>query len=131
MDDPSRAAIESTATEVVDSVVKVHRSLGPGLLESAYQACLSHELAARGHKVQTELILPIHYEGQTIDRGYRLDMLINDHVLVENKSVSTLTDTHHAQIITYLKLSELRLGLLINWNVRLVKDGIKRVALFL
>ncbi len=131
MNDPSRAAIESTATEVVDSVVKVHRSLGPGLLESAYQACLSHELTARGHKVQTELILPIHYEGQTIDRGYRLDMLINDHVLVENKSVSTLTDTHHAQIITYLKLSELRLGLLINWNVRLVKDGIKRVALFL
>ena len=131
MEDESRAAIESTATEVVDSVVKVHRSLGPGLLESAYQACLCHELRARGHKVQNELILPIHYEGQTIDRGYRLDMLINDHVLVENKSVSTLTDTHHAQIITYLKLSELRLGLLINWNVKLAKDGIKRVALLL
>jgi GxxExxY protein len=131
MPEVSRGEIERTASEVVDSIIKVHRSLGPGLLESAYQACLAHELTSRGHRVTTEVILPIEYEGMTIDRGYRLDMLINDQVLVENKSVSALTNTHHAQVITYLKLSGLKLGLLVNWNVVLVKNGIKRVALAL
>ena len=131
MSEDLRTAIENTATEVVDSIIKVHRSLGPGLLESAYQACLAHELASRGHTVQTEVILPINYEGMNIDRGYRLDMLINDQILIENKSVSALTNTHHAQVITYLKLSGLKLGLLVNWNVALVKNGIRRVALAL
>lgn len=81
--------------------------------------------------MRTEVILPIHYDGLTIDRGYRLDMLVNNHVLVENKAVSTLTDTHHAQVITYLKLAGLKLGLLVNWNVSLAKHGIKRVAMAL
>lgn len=120
--------VERTAADLVDSAVKVHRSLGPGLLESAYQACLAHEMTARGHSVKTEVILPISYEGLSIDRGYRLDMLINDHLLVENKSVSALTDIHKAQLITYLKLSGLKLGFLVNWNVALIKNGIKRIA---
>lgn len=126
-----RADIERTAADLVDSAIKVHRSLGPGLLESAYQACLAHEMSTRGHSVRTEVILPIKYDGIDIDRGYRIDMLINDHLLVENKSVSTLTDTHRAQVITYLKLSRLQLGFLLNWNVALIKNGIKRIALSL
>ena len=125
----SKDAIEQSATEAIDGIIKVHRTLGPGLLESAYQACLAHELSGRGLQVQSEVILPIKYESATIDKGFRLDMLVNDHLLIENKAVSALTDTHHAQVITYLKLSGIRLGLLVNWNVKLVKDGIKRIVL--
>ena len=125
----SKDAIEQTANIAIDSVLKVHRALGPGLLESAYQACLAHELTNRGQKVQTEIILPIQYENVTIDKGFRMDMVVNEHLLIENKSVSKLTDTHQAQVITYLKLSDLRLGLLVNWNTRLVRDGIKRIVM--
>ncbi len=127
----SRVDIESTATEAIDSIIKVHRLSGPGLLESAYQACLAHELANRGLLVKTEVILPIQYEGASIERGFRLDMTVNDQILIENKSVTALTEIHHAQVITYLKLSGIRLGLLVNWNVKLAKDGIKRVAMAL
>jgi GxxExxY protein len=123
-----RVNLEKTAADLVDSAVKVHRKLGPGLLESAYQGCLTYEMTSRGHQVRTEVILPVEYESIHIDRGYRIDMLINDHLMVENKSVSALTDIHKAQVITYLKLSGLKLGFLINWNVTLIKHGIKRVA---
>ncbi len=128
MADDSRLSSERTAADLVDSAVKVHRALGPGLLESAYQGCLAHEMTERGYSVQTEIILPVDYEGIQIDRGYRIDMLVNDHLIVENKSVSALTDVHKAQVITYLKLSGLQLGFLINWNVTLIKHGIQRVA---
>ncbi len=119
--------VEEIAHEIVDSVIKVHRALGPGLLESAYQKCLAYELRKRGLRVECEVGLPITYDGHTIDVGYRIDMLVEECVLIENKSVDHLLPIHHAQVLTYLKLRGLRLGLLINWNVRLAKEGIKRI----
>ena len=119
--------IEAIAHEVVDSAVKIHRALGPGLLESAYQKCLTYELRQRGLQVDCEVTLPIVYDGQTIDVGYRIDMLVEGCVVVENKAADQLLPIHQAQLLTYLKLRQLKLGLLINWNVRLIKDGIKRI----
>lgn len=118
--------IESIATDVVDCAIKVHRELGPGLLESAYQHCHAHELRKRGRKVTIEVILPLKYDGEKIDVGYRLDMLVDDLVIVENKTVDALMPIHEAQLLTYLKLSGCHLGFLLNWNVRLMKNGIRR-----
>ncbi|RFF27695.1 MULTISPECIES: GxxExxY protein [unclassified Wenzhouxiangella] len=123
-----RSEIEETASGVIDAIVHVHRSLGPGLLESAYQACLYHELAKRGFQLQVEQPIPIEYDGIKIDNGFRADMIVNGHLLIENKAVSSLNEVHQAQVITYLKLAELKLGLLVNWNVRLIKEGIRRIA---
>lgn len=120
--------IEATATEVVDAMIKVHRALGPGLLESAYQACLTHELQKRGFGVECEVTVPISYEGQLIDHGFRADMIVNRCLLIENKAVASLLPVHKTQVFTYLKLTGLRLGLLANWNSRLIKDGICRVV---
>jgi GxxExxY protein len=120
--------IEAIATDIVDSVIKVHRALGPGLLESAYQYCLSFELRKRNHHVLTEVTLPIQYEDQQIDAGYRIDMLIDNLVIIENKVVDSLQPIHDAQILTYLKLKNYHLGFLLNWNVRLMKNGIRRVV---
>ena len=120
--------IEVIAHDIVDCAVKVHQALGPGLLESAYQYCLAYELKKRGRRVHTEVTLPIVYEGEKIDAGYRIDMLIDDLVIVENKAVETLLSIHEAQLITYLKLRNLHLGFLLNWNVKLMKYGVKRVV---
>jgi GxxExxY protein len=120
--------LESTATQIVDSAIKVHRSLGPGLLESTYQVCLAHELMKRGLKVQCEVLLPVQYDNQHIDVGYRIDMLVNDVIIIENKAVQETLPIHEAQLITYLKLSGCRIGFLLNWNVQLMKDGITRKA---
>ena len=122
------ADIEAVAKDVVDAAIKVHKALGPGLLESAYQHCHAFELRQRGRKVLTELVLPILYEGQQIEAGYRIDMLVDDLVIVENKVVETLLPLHDAQLITYLKLKGCHLGFLLNWNVSLMKNGIKRVV---
>jgi len=121
--------IESVAQDLVDAAIQVHRTLGPGLLESAYQACLAHDLTKRGRRVECELPLPLEYDGVRIDAGYRLDMRVDGLVLVENKVVETLLPVHQAQLITYLKLTGLSLGFLINWNVTLLRDGIKHVVL--
>lgn len=120
--------VEDIAREIVDSAVKIHRALGPGLLESAYQRCLAYELQKRGLQVETEIYLPVIYDGQQIDASYRLDMLVEDVVIIENKAVEKLLPIHKAQILTYLKLRQLWLGFLINWNVRLIKHGINRVV---
>ncbi len=120
--------IEEIGKQIVDSAVKVHRALGPGLLESAYQFCLTHELRKRGLDVQTEVPQPVIYDGQRLDVGYRLDMLVEGAVLIENKAVETLLPIHEAQLLTYLRLRNCRLGYLINWNVPLIKDGIKRMV---
>lgn len=125
----TREAIEATAKTVIDAIIHVHSVLGPGLLETTYQACLAHELTSRGLHVATECLLPIEYEGIVIDNGFRADMIVNDHLLIENKLVRTLNEVHKAQVITYLKVSGYRLGLLVNWNVKLAKDGIKRIAM--
>lgn len=124
----TKEQLEVMAQVVVDSIVKVHRALGPGLLESAYQACLAHELRKRGIAVETEVPQPVEYDGVRIDAGYRLDMLVEQEIIMENKSVQALAPIHEAQLLTYLKLSGRRLGFLINWNVPLVKDGIKRMV---
>jgi GxxExxY protein len=120
--------IEATATDIVDAAIKVHCTLGPGLLESAYQTCLAFELRKRGRKVLTELTLPITYEEQQIDAGYRIDMLVDDLVIVENKVVETLLPIHEAQLLTYLKLKDCHLGFLLNWNVKLMRYGIRRIV---
>jgi len=120
--------IEEIAKIIVDSIVKVHRTLGPGLLESAYQSCLAYELRKRGLRVECEVTLPIKYDGQNIDAGFRIDMLVENQIIIENKSVDQLLPVHEAQLLTYLKLRDCRLGFLINWNTKLVKDGIKRMV---
>jgi len=122
------ADIEAVAKDIVDAAIKVHKALGPGLLESAYQHCHAYELCQRGRKVLTEVVLPILYEGQQIEAGYRIDMLVDDQVIVENKVVEALLPLHNAQLITYLKLKGCHLGFLLNWNVFLMKNGIKRVV---
>ena len=120
--------IEAVAKDIVDAAFKVHKEFGPGLLESAYQQCHAYELRKRGRKVLNEVILPIIYDGHKIDAGYRIDMIVDDLIIVENKTVETILPIHTAQLITYLKLKDCRLGFLINWNVKLIKNGIVRVA---
>jgi GxxExxY protein len=120
--------IESIATQIVDAAVKVHKALGPGLLESAYQACLAYELRNRSLRVECELIQPIEYNGLQIDAGYRVDMLVEDCIIIENKCMEKILPIHMAQILTYLKLRDCQLGFIINWHAPLIKDGIKRVV---
>jgi len=120
--------IDHIASEIVDSAFKVHKELGPGLLESAYEACLEHELKKRGFQVERQKPQPVHYDSIIIDVGYRLDLLVNDLVIIELKAVTELAPIHHAQLTTYLKLSHKTLGLLINFNVSLIKNGIRRIA---
>jgi GxxExxY protein len=124
----TKEEIEAVAKQLVDAILTVHRELGPGLLESTYQACLAHELRTRGIEVCCELKLPVKYRGIEIDAGYRIDMLLADCIIIENKSVQELAPIHEAQLITHLKLSGRRLGFLVNWNVPLIKDGIKRMV---
>ena len=120
--------IEEVGRCIVSSAVKVHRALGPGLLESAYQKCLAYELRDKGLTVECELLLPIRYETVEIDAGYRIDMLVEKQVIIENKTVEKLLPIHEAQLLTYLKLKGVKLGFLLNWNVVLMKHGIKRMV---
>ena len=113
----------TVAKDIVDAAIKVHRALGPGLLESAYQACLAHELRRRQRRVECEVALPLQFEGVLIEVGYRIDMRVDQLVLAENKTVEKILPIHLAQLLTYLKLSGLSLGLIINWNVILLRDG--------
>jgi GxxExxY protein len=121
--------VEALARTVIDAGLKVHRSLGPGLLESAYEHCLAHELQARGLSLKRQLALPIVYEGLTLDAGYRLDLLVEDTIVVEVKTVEALTRLHEAQLLTYLRLSGRRLGYLMNFNVTLFKQGLRRLLI--
>ena len=121
-------AIDSIASQIVDSAFKIHNELGPGLLESAYEACLEHELTKRGFSVERQKPQPVTYDGIVIDAGYRIDLLVNDQVIIELKAVTELAPIHQAQLTTYLKLSRKSLGLLINFNVPLIKNGIRRIA---
>ena len=107
---------------------KVHSALGPGLLESVYEVALAHELNKLGYDVKTQVGLSMEYDDIKMDIGFRLDILVNDLVIVELKSVDTLTDLHHKQLLTYLKLSNKKLGLLINFNAILLKDSISRIV---
>lgn len=112
--------------EIIGKSLTVHRKLGPGLLESAYQECLCHELRKSGLLVKKEVPLPIVYDDVKLDHGYRLDILVEDKVVLELKTVEALTEVHQAQILTYLKLGNFPIGYLLNFNVKLLKNGIKR-----
>ncbi len=113
---------------VIGCTIKVHKTLGPGLLESAYQACLYYEIVKSGLSVEKEKPLPLVYGEVTLDCGYRMDLVIEKRIVVEIKSVYALTDIHLAQELTYLKLNNYRLGLLINFHVLKLKDGVKRIV---
>jgi len=115
-------------TIIVDCAFQVHQTLGPGLLESTYEACLVYELQQAGLKAEAQKALPVVYKDVTLDVGYRVDILVEDKVIIENKSVAELNDVHTAQILSYLKLSGCKLGYLINFNVSLIKYGINRLV---
>jgi GxxExxY protein len=116
------------AKEIVDAAFRIHTTLGPGLLESVYNTVLAHELSRRGlHTVQQQPI-PVVYENMRIDAGYRADLVVEDKVIVEIKSVEVIAPVHKKQLLTYLRLADKRLGLLINFNVALIKDGITRIV---
>ena len=118
--------INAITEAIIGAAMKVHSALGPGLLEIAYEACLAYELRKNGFEVRTEVELPVVYEGVRIDLGYRIDLLVNDLVIVELKCVEKIASVHEAQIISYLRLSKKNVGLLINFHVRHLRDGIKR-----
>ena len=120
--------INQVSGEIVNAAMKIHSALGPGLLENAYKNCLAYELRKRGLKVEIEIGLPLFYESVKMDVGYRVDMLVEDSVIVELKAVEALSEVHRAQLLCYLKLSGKKLGLLINFNVLHLRDGIKRMA---
>ena len=121
--------IESLARVVVDAGLKVHKALGPGLLESAYEHCLAYELNARSVPVRRQVALPVVYDGVALEAGFRIDLLVADQIIIEVKAVEALSSLHEAQLLTYLKLSRLRLGFLMNFNVVLFRDGLKRRVL--
>ena len=120
--------INKITEAIIGAAIEVHRTLGPGLLESAYEACLVFELIQRGFQVERQKALPLIYKGMNVDAGYRLDLLVNGLVIVEIKAVEKLAPIHTAQLLSYLRLSECKIGLLINFNVKLLKHGIKRLA---
>jgi GxxExxY protein len=113
---------------IVDAAFKVHRVLGPGLFESVYETVLAHEIVKRGLAVERQKVIPIIYEGLVLDEGFRADLVIDDRIIVELKSVETVSPVHKKQLLTYLRLADKRLGLLINFGANLIKDGIFRVV---
>lgn len=121
--------IERVATEIVDSAYKVHRELGPGLLESIYETCLAYELTKRGLRVERQVQSPVIYDGVKLDAGLRIDLLVEGLVIVENKAVEKMIPLFEAQVLTYLKLTQKRLGLLINFNVAVFTEAVKRIIL--
>ena len=120
--------MDRLAKQVVDAAFKLHKTLGPGLLESVYETFFFHELKLRGLKVEKQVALPLTYEGLTLDGGLRLDLLVEKRLIVEVKAVEAILPVHRVQLTTYLKLSGRKLGLLINFNVPIIKYGIKRVV---
>ena len=120
---------EETATKIVDAAYCVHRELGPGLLEKVYEVCFCHELSKRSLSYQRQVKVPIVYDGITFDAGFRLDVLVENHVICELKAVDETNPVWEAQLLSHLKLSGKRLGFLINFNVKYIKDGIKRIIL--
>ncbi len=121
--------VDAVARQVVDAAFTIHSALGPGLLEGVYEVCLAHELRSRGLSVERQIALPVVYRGVRVEAGLRLDLLVANCVIVEVKAVETLLSVHKAQVLTYLKLAHHRLGLLINFNVPTIKEGLRRIIL--
>ena len=124
-----KQSINEITEKIIGAAIAVHKELGPGLLESAYEACLVYELAQSGLKVENQKPLPVFYRGVNVDCGYRIDLLVEDQVIIELKSIEKLEPIHEAQLLSYLKLSGHKIGLLINFNVRLLRNGIRRFVL--
>jgi GxxExxY protein len=127
--DPIPDKVERMASAIVDAAYAVHSELGPGLLEHVYEVCFCHELVKRGLSYRRQVVVPIVYDGIRFDEGLRLDVLVEESVVCELKAVETIQRVHTAQLLTQLKLTEKRLGFLINFNVPLIKHGIKRLVL--
>ncbi len=120
---------DKLSNQVIGCAIEVHRELGPGLLESTYEQCLAHEMSNQGINFKIQLPLPVEYKGTRLDCGYRVDVMVENRLILELKSVERLQKIHEAQLLTYMKLSGLQTGLLINFNVNLLKNGIKRFVL--
>jgi GxxExxY protein len=120
---------EELTQQIIGAAIEVHKNLGPGLLESAYEECLCHELNLRGLRFQQQVSLPVTYKGIKLDCGYRLDLVVEEKVILELKSVDEVTPLHQAQLLTYLRLSGKKVGLLLNFNTPIMKDGITRLVL--
>ena len=119
---------DATGRQIIDAAIKVHKSLGPGLLESAYEHCLSYEIGRAGLTVRRQILLPIRYHNLAIDAGYRIDVLVEGKVVLELKAVEKVLPVHSAQVLSYLRLGAYRLGYLLNFHVEHMRDGIKRVV---
>ena len=124
----SRDKLNEISGKIIDCSIRVHTELGPGMLEGAYQTCLMHELIEAGFDVQSQLKLPIVYRGIELDAGYRIDLLVQGSVIIELKAIDRLLPVHEAPLLSYLRMSDLRLGLLINFNVKRLVDGVRRVV---
>jgi GxxExxY protein len=120
--------INKLSSEIIGAAIEVHKSLGPGLLESAYEECITHELGLRGLSVKRQVLVPVVYKGKKLDCGYRLDVIVENTIILELKSCEMIEPIHKAQLLTYLRLSGFNLGLLLNFNVPVMKDGIVRVV---
>jgi GxxExxY protein len=120
--------INRLSNKIIGAAIEVHKTLGPGLLESAYEECLSHELGLRGLSCERQKPLPVKYKGQQLDCGYRLDIVVDNAIILELKSCEKIEPIHRAQLLTYLKLSGLSLGLLLNFNANVMRDGIVRIV---
>lgn len=116
------------SSKIIGAAIEVHKQLGPGLLESTYETCLTHELTNEGLNVRRQVLLPIEYKSLRLDAGYRIDLIVEEKVIIELKVVDEFNSIHIAQLLTYLKLSKNKLGILLNFNVSRLKDGVKRVV---
>ena len=125
---PARDVLDELSHKVIGASIEVHRLLGPGLLESIYLECLESELSEQGIRVKREVSIPLNYKGKVLSKSLRLDLLLEDCLVVEAKSVDMLLPVHSAQLLTYLRITKLKLGLLLNFNVVVMRDGIKRVV---
>lgn len=123
-----RDRLDQITRRIIGAAIEVHRAVGPGLLESAYQACLAFEVRQRGLKADEQVPLPVAYKDVKLDCGYRLDLLVEDSVIVEVKAVEELCPIHQAQVLSYLRIAHKRVGLLINFNSRVLKDGLRRIV---
>jgi GxxExxY protein len=126
---PVSARAEAVAAEIIDAAIKIHKALGPGLLESVYEACLCYELSKRGVPFRRQVDMPVRYEEVYMETGFRVDVLADECVVAELKSAAAIIPIHEAQLLTHLKLANIRLGLILNFNVPLMKQGIKRMVI--
>jgi len=127
-DEAAKNKANALSTEIIGAAIEVHRELGPGLLESAYEECLCYELGLRGISSERQIPLPVEYKGLKLDCGYRIDLLVDDLIIIELKSVTKMEPVYEAQLLTYLRFKGAWLGMIINFNVPLLKNGIKRIV---